>query len=211
MFASRRNLPRSDREGPHDADGDSGSSWRRSPGGARSGATRGGSSSRRGRARRIGRARGTGARWPVHVTLRACDAHPFASVGARLPVSCRRSLAASHKAAFRVVHFSVQTDHVHLVVEGDEADRPRPRPAGAGRPLRQGRQPGGPAARERVEQPLSRARAPHADGDAARARLRLSRAYDLRVLDGDRFPGDGHARLRHVDRLHDQRRDLSLA
>ena len=31
----------------------------------------------------------------------------------------KKSLAASHKAAFRVVHFSVQTVHVHLVVEGD--------------------------------------------------------------------------------------------
>jgi hypothetical protein len=30
------------------------------------------------------------------------------------------SLAAAHKATFRVVHFSVQTDHVHLVVEGDD-------------------------------------------------------------------------------------------
>jgi hypothetical protein len=32
----------------------------------------------------------------------------------------RFSLSASHKAAFRVVHFSVQTDHVHLIVEGDD-------------------------------------------------------------------------------------------
>jgi hypothetical protein len=31
----------------------------------------------------------------------------------------RRALAASHKDAFRVVHFSVQTDHVHMIVEGD--------------------------------------------------------------------------------------------
>jgi hypothetical protein len=31
----------------------------------------------------------------------------------------RRSIAAGHKAAFRVVHFSVQTDHVHLIVESD--------------------------------------------------------------------------------------------
>jgi hypothetical protein len=31
-----------------------------------------------------------------------------------------RSLAASHKAAFRVVHFSVQTDHLHVLVEGEE-------------------------------------------------------------------------------------------
>jgi hypothetical protein len=33
----------------------------------------------------------------------------------------RGALAASLKAAFRVVHFSVQTNHVHLVVEGDDA------------------------------------------------------------------------------------------
>jgi hypothetical protein len=33
----------------------------------------------------------------------------------------QRSLAASHKEAFRVVHFSVQSDHVHLFVEGDVA------------------------------------------------------------------------------------------
>jgi hypothetical protein len=37
----------------------------------------------------------------------------------RLFAFVRRSLAASHKDAFRVVHFSVQSDHVHLVVEGD--------------------------------------------------------------------------------------------
>src|SRR5450432_4502829 len=58
------------------------------------------------------------ARWPVHVTLRAREALP--SLRARkVFASVRRSLAASHKAAFRVVHFSVQSDHVHLVVEGD--------------------------------------------------------------------------------------------
>jgi hypothetical protein len=34
----------------------------------------------------------------------------------------RRALAASHKDAFRVVHFSVQTDHIHLLAEGDEAN-----------------------------------------------------------------------------------------
>jgi hypothetical protein len=34
-----------------------------------------------------------------------------------------RSLAASQKLTFRVVHFSVQSDHVHLVVEGDDGVR----------------------------------------------------------------------------------------
>jgi hypothetical protein len=29
------------------------------------------------------------------------------------------AIARAHKAAFRVVHFSVQTDHIHLIVEGD--------------------------------------------------------------------------------------------
>jgi hypothetical protein len=33
----------------------------------------------------------------------------------------RRALSASLKVAFRVIHFSVQTNHVHLVVEGDDA------------------------------------------------------------------------------------------
>jgi hypothetical protein len=32
-----------------------------------------------------------------------------------------RALAAAHKEAFRVVHFSVQSDHLHLVVEADTA------------------------------------------------------------------------------------------
>jgi hypothetical protein len=56
----------------------------------------------------------------VHVTLRARDALPSLRSARVFPV-LRRSLAASHKAAFRVVHFSVQSDHVHLVVEGDQA------------------------------------------------------------------------------------------
>jgi REP element-mobilizing transposase RayT len=59
-------------------------------------------------------------RWPVHVTLRARPA--IASLrSARVFPILRQSLAASHKAAFRVVHFSVQSDHVHIVVEGDAA------------------------------------------------------------------------------------------
>jgi REP element-mobilizing transposase RayT len=54
----------------------------------------------------------------VHVTLRARKALPSLR-GGKVFAFVMRSLAASHKAAFRVVHFSVQTDHVHLVVEGD--------------------------------------------------------------------------------------------
>lgn len=57
------------------------------------------------------------ARFPAHVTLRALPgapslrrAAPFAAIEAAL----RASLA---RADFRVVHFSVQTNHVHLLVE----------------------------------------------------------------------------------------------
>jgi hypothetical protein len=55
----------------------------------------------------------------VHVTLRARDALPSFRSGRVFP-AVQRSLAAAHKSAFRVVHFSVQIDHVHLVVEGDD-------------------------------------------------------------------------------------------
>jgi putative transposase len=57
-------------------------------------------------------------RWPVHVTLRACEAIPSLR-SMRVFSSLRDSLSASHKSAFRVVQFSVQSDHIHLVVEGD--------------------------------------------------------------------------------------------
>ncbi|HVX97642.1 MAG TPA: transposase [Polyangia bacterium] len=57
-------------------------------------------------------------RWPVHVTLRARAALPSLR-SARVFPFVQRSLAAAHKEAFRVVHFSVQSDHVHLIVEGD--------------------------------------------------------------------------------------------
>jgi REP element-mobilizing transposase RayT len=58
------------------------------------------------------------ARWPVHVTMRARDAIPSLR-STHVFSSLRDSLSASHKAAFRVVHFSVQSDHIHLVLEGD--------------------------------------------------------------------------------------------
>jgi putative transposase len=54
----------------------------------------------------------------VHVTLRARQGLPSLRSSRVFP-ALRRSLSASHKAAFRVVHFSVQSDHVHLVIEGD--------------------------------------------------------------------------------------------
>jgi REP element-mobilizing transposase RayT len=60
------------------------------------------------------------ARWPVHVTLRARDTVPTLRSSRVFPI-LRRALSASLKSAFRVVHFSVQSNHVHLLVEGDDA------------------------------------------------------------------------------------------
>jgi len=57
-------------------------------------------------------------RCPVHVTLRATRGLPsfrMCSVFAAM----RSALAASSTVRFRVVHFSVQRDHVHLLVEAD--------------------------------------------------------------------------------------------
>jgi REP-associated tyrosine transposase len=58
-------------------------------------------------------------RHPVHVTLR---------VGGRLPslreqvlfLGLRHAIAKASRSAFRVVHYSVQADHVHLIVEASD-------------------------------------------------------------------------------------------
>jgi REP element-mobilizing transposase RayT len=59
-------------------------------------------------------------RCPVHVTLRACSTVPSLR-SERVFVALRRALAASMLLWFRIVHFSVQRDHVHLIVEADDA------------------------------------------------------------------------------------------
>jgi hypothetical protein len=60
------------------------------------------------------------ARHPVHATLRAGPGVPslrsdvlFSEIGL--------ALAAASRATFRVIHFSVQLDHIHLIVEADSA------------------------------------------------------------------------------------------
>lgn len=60
---------------------------------------------------------------PVHVTLRVREGIPSLRHGA-LVTEWRRSLAeASERGDFRVTHYSLQADHVHLIVEakGKEA------------------------------------------------------------------------------------------
>jgi REP element-mobilizing transposase RayT len=60
------------------------------------------------------------ARHPVHVTMRAGAGIPSLR-SERVFGGLRRALAASTKIGFRVVHFSVQQDHIHLIVEADSA------------------------------------------------------------------------------------------
>jgi len=56
------------------------------------------------------------ARHPVHVTLRAVRRLPSLRTQ-RVFVDIRRALARTARSWFRVLHFSVQADHVHLLVE----------------------------------------------------------------------------------------------
>src|SRR5438034_4498795 len=56
------------------------------------------------------------ARHPVHVTLRACVGIPSLRTEPIFP-AIRRGLAQASRGGLRVLHFSVQRDHVHLLVE----------------------------------------------------------------------------------------------
>jgi REP-associated tyrosine transposase len=57
---------------------------------------------------------------PVHVTLRARKRAPY--LRAERPFrAVREGIAEASSAGFRVVHFSVQPDHVHLIVEARDA------------------------------------------------------------------------------------------
>src|SRR5688572_9063308 len=58
------------------------------------------------------------ARVPAHVTMRALRGVP----SMRAPVVARVVIAEIARASskgFRVIHFSVQNDHLHLIAEGD--------------------------------------------------------------------------------------------
>ena len=60
------------------------------------------------------------ARNPVHVTLRAREGLPSFRSDRLLFEALRNSIAVSEKTGFRVVHFSVQSNHLHLIVEADD-------------------------------------------------------------------------------------------
>jgi putative transposase len=58
---------------------------------------------------------------PVHLTLRARgDLASFRCVDVFIPIA--RALRCSSNERFRIVHFSVQPDHLHLLCEADDAE-----------------------------------------------------------------------------------------
>ncbi len=59
------------------------------------------------------------ARHPVHVTMRAREGLPSFRSDRLLLAAMRSSIAASEKDGFRVVHFSIQSNHLHLIVEAE--------------------------------------------------------------------------------------------
>lgn len=61
-------------------------------------------------------------RCPVHVTFRARDDVPSLRRAVAFP-AVRAALAAASTAHFRLVQFSVQRDHLHLIVEADDSIR----------------------------------------------------------------------------------------
>jgi len=61
------------------------------------------------------------AAFPVHITVRTRADLPSLRQQKIFTV-IRRALAASSHARFRVLHFSVQDDHLHLIVEADDTN-----------------------------------------------------------------------------------------
>jgi len=57
---------------------------------------------------------------PVHVTLRSRRSVCCLRT-ARVYPAVRRALAAASHGGFRILHFTVQDDHVHLIVEADDS------------------------------------------------------------------------------------------
>src|SRR5947207_7337375 len=63
-------------------------------------------------------------RYPLQVTIRAVPGLPSLR-SARVFGALRRAIGRASVDRFRVIHFSIQQDHAHFIVEGDEARRAR--------------------------------------------------------------------------------------
>ena len=58
-------------------------------------------------------------RFPIHVTLRAREGCPSLR-SARVFAAVRDAIGLASNGRFRVIHFSVQSDHVHTILEADD-------------------------------------------------------------------------------------------
>jgi hypothetical protein len=63
-------------------------------------------------------------RYPLQVTIRAAPGLPSLR-SARVFGALRRAIGRASVDRFRVIHYSIQQDHGHFIVEGDEARRAR--------------------------------------------------------------------------------------
>ena len=63
-------------------------------------------------------------RYPLQVTIRAAPGLPSLR-SPRMFAALRRAIGRASVDRFRVIHFSIQQDHGHFIVEGDEARRAR--------------------------------------------------------------------------------------
>ena len=125
------------------------------------------------------------ARHPVHVVLRACaDIGSLRTHAVFAAVREATIQVYKHEETFRIVHFSIQKTHIHLLVEANDKDRAQPRHEGVrdlGREAHQRARQRGPRrprapARLGVHGSLSRDRA---DEPAAGPPLHLVRAQQL--------------------------------
>ncbi len=57
---------------------------------------------------------------PVHVTMRAREGLPSLRGDVLLQKALREAIAHGHKSSFRVIHFSIQSNHLHLIVEASD-------------------------------------------------------------------------------------------
>jgi REP element-mobilizing transposase RayT len=58
-------------------------------------------------------------RFPLHATVRRADGLPsFRNY--KTSVALREAIRASHKASFRILHYSIQRDHIHLIIEAED-------------------------------------------------------------------------------------------
>ena len=118
---------------------------------------------------------------PVHLTMRARAGAAVVAPGGRCSRRWRWRSLRRGKETFRVVHFSVQSDHVHLMVEASDKRSLSERRAGLGGAHRSGGEPRARPRGARVGRPL-----PHAcPAQPARGSQRSGlRAHELSQAPG---------------------------